>query len=292
MSGGLSFCGLQQVKGNNGDIKYRQLNRPLFYFAGEIQLRNSEYIPFKTTVEVKSVQHFKNILTEEMRSKYGFDVGIDIEGCGIESKITIKNKSGESSSKSVKYSRKDFCCYKFRPVGCFTIDTKIRRLTESAVMDLECLKTKEDALKFLHKFGSHYPAPTNSFHYGGVEISHGSETYVENKNTLRKTKTKTNSASLKAKMGPVNLGGVSFEKEMGNNEVNEGNSRSIDVGFLSCDWMDYSSEEKFIKQVLSNPKHGRIITIGHDIVPVWDLIKDQYPVQTGPKLLGINKNSF
>ena len=110
-------------------------------------------------------------------------------------------------------------------------------------------------------------------------------------------------------MGPVNLGGVSFEKDMGNNnEVNEGNSRSIDVGFLSCDWMDYFSEEEFIRQVLSNPKHGRIITRGHDVVPVWDLIKDQYPsgiyeserneskdqypVQTGPKLLGINKNSF
>ncbi|KAK2701596.1 hypothetical protein QYM36_019763 [Artemia franciscana] len=91
-------------------------------------------MPFKTTSEVTSVQHFKNILTEEMRSKYGFDVGIDIEGCGIES-------------------------------------------------------------------------------------------------------------------------------------------------FLSCDWMDYSSEEEFIKQVLSNPKHGRIISRGQDVVPVWDLIKDQYPVQ-------------
>ncbi|KAK2726467.1 hypothetical protein QYM36_000798 [Artemia franciscana] len=64
-----------------------------------------------------------------------------------------------------------------------------------------------------------------------------------------------------------------------NNEVNEGNSRSIDVDFLSCDWVDYSSEEEFINQVLSNPRHGRIITRGHDIVPVWDLIKDQYPVQ-------------
>jgi len=150
MSGGLSFCGLQQVKGNNGDIKYRQLNRQLFYFVGEIQLRNSEYISFETTFKVKSVQHFKNILTKEVRSKYGFDVGIDIEGCGIESKIASKNNSGESSSKSVKYSRKDFCCYKFRPVGCFTIDTEIRRLTKSAVMDLECLKMKEDALKSLH----------------------------------------------------------------------------------------------------------------------------------------------
>ncbi|KAK2725691.1 uncharacterized protein LOC136032291 [Artemia franciscana] len=280
MSGGLSFCGLQQVKGNNGDIKYRQLNRQLFYFVGEIQLRNSEYISFETTFKVKSVQHFKNILTKEVRSKYGFDVGIDIEGCGIESKIASKNNSGESSSKSVKYSRKDFFCYKFRPVGCFTIDTEIRRLTKSAVMDLECLKMKEDALKSLHKFGSHYPAPTNSFHYGGVEISHGSETYIEKKYTQWKTKAKKNSASLKTKIGPINLGGASFEKDMGNNnEVNEGNSRSIDVGFLSCDWVDYSSEEEFINQVLSNPRHGRIITRGHDIVPVWDLIKDQYPVQ-------------
>ncbi|KAK2701528.1 hypothetical protein QYM36_019826 [Artemia franciscana] len=226
MSAGLSFCGLQQVKGNDGAIKYRKLNLPLFYFVGEIKLRNSVYRPFKTTYEVENVQHFKKILTEEMRSKYGFDVGIEIEGCGIES-----DNSGESSSKSVKYSRKDFFQYKFRPVGCFTIDTTIRRLTKNAVMDLERLKTKEDALKFLHKFGSHYPAPGNSFHYGGVEITYSSETYKEKHYTQKHT------------------------------------------------WMVYSSEEEFIRQVLSNPKHGRIITRGHDIVPVWDLIKEQYPVQ-------------
>jgi len=43
--------------------------------------------------------------------------------------------------------------------------------------------------------------------------------------------------------------------------------------------MNYSSEDKFIKQVLSQPKLGRISSRGHQVLPVWDLIKEQYPVQ-------------
>ena len=276
MSCGLSFCGLQQVKGNDGEIKYLQLSRRLFYFVGEIELDSSKYAPYEIHTQVTSVQHFKTILKDV--DVCGFDARIDIEDSGIEGRI--KNKSGESSSNSVKNSRKDFWGYKFLPVGSFTIDTNIRRLTESAVKELDCLKTKEDALSFLHTFGSHYPAPTNYFHYGGIEITYSTEAYVEKKNTLWKTKTKANSASFKAKVGPVNLGGVSFEKDFENNNgVNEVSSVSNDLSFIKCDWRFYSSEEEFIKQVISNPKLGKIISRGKDVVPVWDLIKDQYPVQ-------------
>jgi len=83
--------------------------------------------------------------------------------------MIFDSDSPETNSESVKYSTKYFVSDKFRPIGCFTIDSEISRLTKNAVKDLKRLKTKEDVFNYIDDFGSHYPAPRNVFHYGGIQ---------------------------------------------------------------------------------------------------------------------------
>jgi hypothetical protein len=107
-----------------------------------------------------------------MKNKFCFDVGINIEGCGIaEKKNSQENKNDLSSTESVKYKRKHIVKYQFKPVGKFSLTKENRKLKENVRKELKELASLEDARSFLDKYGLHYPAPDSMFHYGGVEIT-------------------------------------------------------------------------------------------------------------------------
>ena len=193
MSGGMAFCGLRQ-KDYKDDIKTENLQKcvsPLFELTGKIELESSFFQPLYIREDVENLEQFQ-IIQQFLESKYGFDAVIDIEGCDIASEISREMKNDRASLKIQEYKKTWSIEYEFCPVGMFYLPREMRKIKESVKEELQKLESIEDAWAFLEKYGSHFPAPENMYHYGGVKLNHHLPKRTENKYHLEKNKRKEN----------------------------------------------------------------------------------------------------